>query len=126
MPANNNAELAFDPEEAAAVLSRADSRLAKVIRRAGPFTMRPEKMHSPFQSLLRAIVYQQLSGKAAATIFSRVEALFPGGRLRPDAVLAASDESLRGAGMSRGKVAAVKDLAANTRDGTVPALPRRA
>lgn len=121
----NNSELNFDPEEAAAALCKADKKLARIIRRAGPFTMRPEKMHSPFQALLRAIVYQQLSGKAAATIFSRVEALYPKrNSLRPEDLLDSADEALRGAGLSRAKVLAVKDLAAKTLDGTVPTLAR--
>ncbi|HEV3003469.1 MAG TPA: DNA-3-methyladenine glycosylase [Pirellulales bacterium] len=115
----------FDPETATAALCRADKRLAGVIERAGPFTMRPEKLRSPFQALLRSIVYQQLSGKAAATIYSRVEAAFPGRPgLCPAAITDAPEELLRGAGMSRAKVAAVKDLAAKTLDGTVPTLSR--
>jgi DNA-3-methyladenine glycosylase II len=65
-------KLTFDPDAATTALCQADKRLARVIERAGPFTLRPEKLQSPFQALLRAIVYQQLSGKAAATIFSRV------------------------------------------------------
>lgn len=125
MPKQLHPDLTFNPEEAVEALSRADKKLAKIIRRAGPFTMRPEKMHSPFLSLLRAIVYQQLSGKAAATIYSRVDALFPGrGNMLPKEILSATDESLRGAGLSRAKVLAVKDLAAKTLDGTVPSLAR--
>jgi DNA-3-methyladenine glycosylase II len=82
-------------------------------------------MQSPFQALLRAIVYQQLSGKAAATIFGRVKALYPGRHgLRPAAILETPDEVLRAAGMSRAKTAAVKDLAAKTLDGTVPAVAK--
>ncbi|HUY34774.1 MAG TPA: DNA-3-methyladenine glycosylase [Pirellulales bacterium] len=118
-------ELSFDPAVASAALCRADRRLARVIERAGPFTLRPETMQSPFQALLRAIVHQQLSGKAAATIFSRVQTAFPGRYgLSPRAIAAAPDDLLRGAGMSRAKVAAVKDLAAKTLDGTVPTLSR--
>lgn len=117
--------LVFDPDEAIQRLCRADRALARVIRQAGPFTHRPQKMQSPFQSLLRAIVYQQLSGKAAATIFGRVAALYPARTgLKAEAILATSDAKLRGAGMSRGKVLAVKDLAAKTLDGTVPTLAR--
>ncbi len=117
--------LAFDPDEAVAALSSSDRRLARLIERAGPFKLRPEKMQSPFQALFRAIVYQQLSGKAAATIHARVKAEFPGRNgLRPAAVLEMSEETLRRAGMSRAKVAAVKDLAAKTIDGTVPTLSR--
>jgi 3-methyladenine DNA glycosylase/8-oxoguanine DNA glycosylase len=118
-------KLCFDPDAAAAALCQADERLAGVIQRAGPFTLRPQKLQSPFQALLRSIIYQQLSGKAAATIFSRVEAAFPDGDgVCPTAIVAAPDELLRKAGMSRAKVAAVKDLATKTLDGKVPDLAK--
>ena len=116
--------LTFDPQEAVDVLSRADRRLARVIEKAGPFTMRPEKMHSPFESLLRAIVFQQLSGKAAATIHGRVQQLFPGGKISPEALLNISLDALRAAGMSQAKCLGAHDLAAKTIDGTVPSLAR--
>lgn len=117
--------LAFDPEQAINHLARADRRLARLIERAGPFSLQPQKVQSPFQALLRAIIYQQLSGKAAATIFARVAAQFPHRRgVQPADIVAASDESLRQAGLSRAKVLAVKDLAAKTLDGTVPAFAR--
>lgn len=117
--------LAYDPDEALAALQAADKRLARVIRRAGPFTMRPERMQSPFHALLRAIVFQQLSGKAAATILSRVLALYPEGkRVRPEQILETPDETLRSAGLSRNKLLAVKDLAQKTLDGVVPPLAR--
>ena len=116
-------QLAFDPEEAVAALRRADRALARVIKQAGSFTHRPEKLQSPFQALLRAIVYQQLSGKAAATILGRVKDLYPArAGFKADAILATPDERLRSAGLSRGKVLALKDLAAKTLDGTVPTL----
>jgi DNA-3-methyladenine glycosylase II len=118
-------ELPFDPEEAVAHLCRADRSLARVIKKAGPFTHRPEKMQQPFHALFRAIVYQQLSGKAAATIFGRIVDLYPAGSgLKPEAILATPDKTLRGAGMSGAKVLAVKDLAAKSLDGTVPSLAR--
>ena len=69
--------LGFDPRIAVAALRKADPKLGQVIRQAGPCTLAPEKMHSPFEALARAIVYQQLSGKAAATIMGRVRALAP-------------------------------------------------
>lgn len=117
--------LAFDPAAAVEHLSRSDRRLARLIARAGPFTLRPEKVQSPFQALLRAIIYQQLSGKAAATIFGRVAAQFPHRRgVQPEAIAAARDELLRQVGLSRAKVLAVKDLAAKTIDGTVPTFAR--
>ena len=75
----------------------------------------------PFDALAESIAYQQLSGKAAATIWGRVRALYPKTKwLDPAKVLATPDEKLRGAGLSRAKTAAIKDLAAKTLDGTVP------
>ena len=116
--------LDYDPDVAVDALSRADKRLGRLIERVGPFTLKPEAGVSPFQALVRAIVYQQLSGKAAGTIYSRVLALFPGGRFpRPEQVLKTPDDAMHRAGMSRAKVAAVKDLALKTLEGVVP--PRR-
>lgn len=117
-------ELSFDPVKAVARLRRVDRELGRVIKQAGPFTHRPEKVQSPFQSLFRAIVYQQLSGKAAATIMGRVMANYPKRSFSPKTVLAMSDKVFREAGMSRAKVLSVKDLATKTIDGTVPGLAR--
>lgn len=117
--------LQFDPEAAESHIAKSDRRLRKVIRLAGPFTHRPEKIQSPFESLLRAIVYQQLSGKAAATIYGRLVATLPKRRAEwPTALLVVDSDSLRAVGMSWAKVAAVKDLAAKTLDGAVPTLAR--
>jgi 3-methyladenine DNA glycosylase/8-oxoguanine DNA glycosylase len=122
---SHQTELSFDPQQAVDMLRRVDRQLARVIDRAGPFTHRPPKAQSPFHSLLRAIVYQQLTGKAAATIFGRVEYLHRGrGGLKAATLLRTAEEKLRSAGLSRGKVLAVKDLAAKTLDGTVPTLAR--
>jgi DNA-3-methyladenine glycosylase II len=75
----------------------------------------------PFDALAESIAYQQLNGKAAATIWGRVRALYPRRKyLDPKLILRTSDETLRAAGLSRSKVAALKDLAAKTIDGTVP------
>lgn len=117
-------ELSFDPDRAVARLRRVDRDLGGVIKKVGPFTHRPRKMQSAFQALFRAIVYQQLSGKAAATILGRVTANYPARGFTPAAVLATPDEVFRTAGMSRAKVLSVKDLAAKTLDGTVPGLAR--
>lgn len=117
--------LTYDPHLAVVTLQKADKQLARVIRRTGDFTMRPERMQSVFHALLRAIVYQQLSGKAAATILSRVLALNDAGpRVTPEEILATPDESLRGAGLSRNKLLAIKDLAQKSIDGVVPPLPK--
>ena len=114
--------LPYDPDEALKVLSDSDPTLAKLFERVGPFALELRSVDSsPFDALMRAIVYQQLSGKAAATIHRRVLALFPGDAPPdPEEILSVPEEALRGAGMSRAKVAAVKDLAAKTLDGVVP------
>jgi DNA-3-methyladenine glycosylase II len=113
-----------DAEHVMRELSRADRKLARVIRRAGCFPTKKRKPQPPFASLLQSIVYQQLAGKAAATIFGRVQALGAWGCPTPEEILALDAAQLRGAGLSRQKIAAVKDLAAKTLDGTVPPLAK--
>jgi DNA-3-methyladenine glycosylase II len=103
-------------------LSRVDRRLGKLIRRVGIFPTKRQKPQHPYESLLRAIVYQQLAGKAAEAIFGRVKALGANGFPTPEEITALDAAKLRGAGLSRQKIAAVKDLAAKTLDGTVPPL----
>ena len=106
-------------------LAAADGRLAELIDRIGPFRMQVNSLHSPFSALLEAIVYQQLTGRAAGTILSRVHALYHPRRLpRPADILGTEPETLRAAGLSRAKVAAVRDLSEKTLDGTVPTLAR--
>jgi methylated-DNA-[protein]-cysteine S-methyltransferase len=115
--------LPFDGDEAVRHVASRDSELARLIERVGPFALKLEALSSPFGSLLEAIVYQQLNGRAAASILRRVKALFAPKRApSPADVAGASDEALRACGLSRAKVAAVKDLAAKTLDGTVPTL----
>jgi len=117
--------LAYDPEVACRHLTSADPRLAELIARAGAFTMRPEPTQSLFAALVEAIVYQQLSGKAAETILGRVVALYRPRRFpRPVDILETPVQRLRAAGLSAAKAAAVKDLAARTLDGTVPTMAR--
>lgn len=116
--------LCYDPAEAVRHLRSVDSTLAELMGRAGPFAMQIRELHDPFEALARNIVYQQLHGNAAAAIHQRVLALFGGDKLRPADILGASEEALRGAGLSGAKLAALKDLAAKTLDGTVPNLAR--
>jgi DNA-3-methyladenine glycosylase II len=113
-----------DAEQVMRELSRADKRLARVIRRVGSFPTKKQKPQHPFASLLQSIVYQQLAGKAASTIFGRVKALSASGFPTPEEILLLDAAKLRGAGLSRQKIAAVKDLAAKTLDGTVPPLSK--
>jgi DNA-3-methyladenine glycosylase II len=102
-------------------LAGTDPRFAALIARAKPFEIPLRPLLRPFDALAESIAYQQLSGKAAATIFGRVRALYPGRKwLDPKLVLATPDETLRGCGLSRSKTAAIKDLAAKTLDRTVP------
>jgi DNA-3-methyladenine glycosylase II len=93
---------------------------AELIARSRRYKFTRNKSIRPFDALAESIAYQQLSGKAAATIWGRVRALFKGKYLDPKLVLKTPDEVLRAAGLSRSKVAALKDLAAKTLDGTVP------
>src|SRR6185295_15276645 len=85
------------------------------------YNITPALSLRPFDALAESIAYQQLSGKAAATIWGRVRALYPRNKyLDPKRVLATPDKKLRAAGLSGSKVAALKDLAAKTINGTVP------
>ena len=112
-------KLPFDPAEALAHLRASDPKLGELIDRAGEFTLRLDAAPSPFESLLESILYQQLHGKAAATIHRRGREYF-GGAPAPQLLLDAPDEVLRAAGVSGNKIKALKDLAAHTLDGTVP------
>ena len=95
------------------------------MERIGPCGLRTNGFHSPFTALLEAITYQQLTGKAAGTILGRVYALYRPKRFPvPADILATPVEALRGAGLSRAKAAALRDLALKTLDGTVPTLAR--
>src|SRR3954463_3554620 len=108
-------------DEAHRHLSASAPRMAALIARARRFEMKGGGVIRPFEALAESIAYQQLSGKAAATIWGRVRALYPRRKnLDPKLVLATPDESLRAAGLSRSKVAALKDLAAKTIEGIVP------
>jgi DNA-3-methyladenine glycosylase II len=112
----------YDPDEAIQYLASVDTTLGRLIKRAGTFEMQLHRLHNPFEALARNIIYQQLHGNAAAAIHQRVLTLCGKKKLHPQDILAASEESLRGAGLSGSKLAALKDLAAKTLDGTVPTL----
>jgi DNA-3-methyladenine glycosylase II len=113
-------KLPFDPAEALAHLRASDAKLAALIDRAGPFTLKLDPLPSPFAALLVSILYQQLHAKAAASIYRRVREHFGGADPSPQQLLDAPDEALRAAGVSGNKARAMKDLAARTLDGTVP------
>src|SRR5438132_10457844 len=108
-------------EDAHRHLAATDPRMATLIAHSIQYNIKPPRLIRPFDALAESIAYQQLSGKAAATIFGRVRALYPKRKwLDPKQLLATPDETLRNAGLSRAKTAALKDLAAKTIDGTVP------
>jgi 3-methyladenine DNA glycosylase/8-oxoguanine DNA glycosylase len=102
-------------------LRKADPVMAAIIEAVGPCRLEIEPT-PPFAALMQSIVYQQITGRAAATIHGRVlAALGRGGKHpRPEDVLAAADETLRAAGLSRTKVLSIRDLAARA-----PRLPLR-
>src|ERR1051326_3836922 len=95
--------------------------MARLIKRVGPCTLKPKTRRSVFESLVRSVTFQQLNGTAAQTILKRMIALYPGRRFpAPEDIVETPDERLRSAGLSRAKVAAIKDIAAKTVEGAVP------
>ncbi len=126
---------AYDTTLALSQLAAADPKLARLIQRAGPFTLKLASASSPFEALLHSIVYQQLHGKAAAAIHAKLLRSFnpthspndlPESLIHPTAqhLLDAPNDQLRAAGLSHNKALSVRDLAAKTLDGTVPTLAR--
>jgi DNA-3-methyladenine glycosylase II len=106
-------------------LSSGDPVLARLIERIGPYAM--EYLEPDFETLVRSIVFQQLSGKVARAIFQRLLAAAGDGRLTPENVLRLRPRKMRGAGLSQQKVAYIRDLARRTHSGevdfeTLPAL----
>src|SRR5262245_65447464 len=94
------------------LLKASHPRMAELIARSRRYNITPAISIRPFDALAESIAYQQLSGKAAATIFGRVRALYPRRKwLSPELIIATPDERFRGAGLSRSKNAAFKDLA---------------
>ncbi|MEZ4332118.1 MAG: DNA-3-methyladenine glycosylase 2 family protein [Myxococcota bacterium] len=124
-----NASSPIDARRALAALRAADPTLRRTIEAIGAFGLAREQRaaKSVYAALAEAIVSQQLSGRAAATIYGRVCALCPGGRggrggPRPEQILAASDAALRGAGLSGAKALALRDLAERSLAGGIPTL----
>ena len=117
-------DFGFDPKGAVAHLRRADPALAEVIGAVGPFGMQLKVSRSLFGALAEAIVYQQLSNKAAATIYGRIEALYPRARqgFTPANIQRTADDKLRGVGLSRAKVLALRDLAEKVATRRLPTL----
>jgi 3-methyladenine DNA glycosylase/8-oxoguanine DNA glycosylase len=112
--------MSIDPatlRKAEARLRRSDPVLAAIMRDVGPCRLRTDETGGAFAALVESIVYQQITGKAAASIYGRVRKLIKRRHPRPQDILAATEEALRGAGLSRQKVAYLRDLAEKVRDG---------
>ena len=110
------------PEAALEHVRTSDPALARVIERVGPFRMQLKTTPDLFVALAEAIVYQQLTGKAAGTIHARLCALFPRAHEGPTAkqILRATEARLRSAGLSRNKALSLKDLARRSRRRRAP------
>ena len=102
-------------------LATVDPIMDRLIREIGPCRLQPEPQRSPFQSLVQAVAHQQLHGQAAETILGRFRKLFPGRKFpRPADLALVHDEQLRACGFSFAKIAAIRDIARKTLDGTIP------
>ncbi len=107
------------------MLRERDPKLARLIDRVGPFRLKLDGTATPFEALCESILYQQITGHAAAAIAGRFQERLGNGRFPdPERVLGAPDGLLREIGISRVKVAALRDLAARSLDGTVPSMDR--
>lgn len=118
----------FDVEAAAAYLARRDRKLGTWMRRIGPLEaeLRWRKSFDVVDALARAILYQQLAGKAAATIVGRVEVAVGTNKLHARALDRVDDAALRACGVSGNKALALRDLAAHERRGEIPSLRQMA
>jgi DNA-3-methyladenine glycosylase II len=114
----------FDTEHAFDHLSRRDRKLGTWMKRIGYIEPQPgwKKSFDPVDALARAILYQQLSGKAAATIVGRVEVAIDSTRLHFDTLGRIDDAALRACGVSGNKTLALRDLAAREQRGEIPNL----
>jgi DNA-3-methyladenine glycosylase II len=113
--------LPFDLAAAMAHLSSRDEKLVPLIAEMAKFEIDMTVAQSPYEALMESIAYQSISGKAAATIFSRIKALGTDGHPpTPQQMLSLRKQTLRKAGLSGAKALAMKDLAAKTIEGIVP------
>jgi DNA-3-methyladenine glycosylase II len=116
-----SSNLLFDLAEATRHLSERDAVLKELIADLVPFRINVTDQQSPYEVLVRSIIYQSISGKAAKTIFERIKALGENGRPpTPDKMVKIPMAKLRKAGLSRAKGLAMKDLAKKALAGIVP------
>ncbi|WP_119717722.1 DNA-3-methyladenine glycosylase family protein [Cognatilysobacter tabacisoli] len=118
----------FDTDAAHAHLARRDRKLGRWMERLGPIAPEPRwrQRFDPVDALARAILYQQLSGKAAATIVGRVEAAIGSARLHADTLSRCDDARLRASGVSGNKLLALRDLSLRESRGEIPTLAEMA
>lgn len=122
-PAKSIATLSFDWDETVARLCRRDKKLAKVVKLVPSMRLQLDEFQNTFETLAESIIYQQLTGKAAATICARFRRLFvEEGWPTPNVVAQASHELLRSAGLSRAKALAIQSLAQIAGDGQLPSV----
>ena len=123
-PYDGDGRLGFDPRAAVRRLRKADPALGRVIDDVGPFDLELQRAPTLLHSLAEAITYQQLTAKAAATIFARVQVYLPDEPepVAAERVLSTPDEDLRAAGLSNAKLRAIRDLAQRVADGRLPTL----
>lgn len=114
----------FDTEDAFVYLAKRDRKLGKWMEKIGPIEADPRwrKPFDPVDALARAILYQQLSGKAAATIVGRVETAIGSDRFHCDTLARVDDPGLRACGVSGNKALALRDLALREERGEIPTL----
>lgn len=118
-------ERGFDLEAAAAHLSRRDKKLGRWISKIGVLQIEGwDKSFDTVDSLARSILYQQLSGKAAATIVGRVETTIGARKINAKSLLKVQDDQLRACGVSGNKTLALRDLAARAEQGEIPAAAK--
>lgn len=110
----------FDPQQALRELAQKDPRMGRLIKEIGPFQLKLASDRSPYQWLMRSIIYQQLNGRAAQTIHERVRSVFGGRDPHPEELLKTADEDLLKAGLSKNKLLALRDLARHASEGKVP------
>ena len=116
----------FDTDAAFAHLAKRDRKLGTWMKRLGPIAADPRwrKPFDPVDALARAILYQQLSGKAASTIVGRVETAIGSDRFHCDTLARIDDAGLRACGVSGNKTLALRDLAMREERGEIPTLRR--
>jgi 3-methyladenine DNA glycosylase/8-oxoguanine DNA glycosylase len=110
-------------KESAAALAQLEPEFGRLINEIGPIEFKKKTTRSPYEALVEAVVYQQLTAKAASTIFERLKALYPENAVpSPKELLETPQARFREAGLSRAKALAVNDIARKALDGTIPSM----